>query len=49
MLNTSDFVMNIISSERFGNGAVFTCTGFIFALTWGKRSIYVLLTLVYKD
>ena len=30
-----------MTSESLGNGAVFTCAGFSFALLWNKNSVFV--------
>ena len=30
-----------ITSEVLGNGAIFTCAGFSFALIWNKNSVFV--------
>ena len=43
LFNTVDLLLphKLQTSAEIGNGAVFICTGFSFALMWGKNTIYV--------
>ena len=43
MFNTVDLFLHnkLLTSAEIGNGAVFTCPFFSFALIWGENTIYV--------